>query len=366
MRDVLVVVLNYRVADLALGCLDALAGQIRGQAGCRVVVVDNDSGDGSAEQIAAAIAQRGWQDWVSLVCSPVNGGFAAGNNLAIRPALEAPDPPRYVLILNPDTLPRPGAVAALHDFLEAHPEVGIAGSRLEEADGTQHHSRYRFPSLRGELDARLGIGLVSRWLAPWQIAPPLVAESHPIDWVAGASMMIRAKVFADVGLLDEGYFLYFEELDFCRRARRAGWPCWYVYESRVAHLVGRSSGIDVRRRETPPMPPYWFQSRRRYYVKNHGLAYALAIDAVAVLGLAFSRTREQLGGRRGPHPDRFLRDLIRGSVWWRGSRGLDGRVGAEPRSSPPAHDGVLAERGGRKPPATAPGHAPGHALAREP
>jgi GT2 family glycosyltransferase len=329
-QDVLVVVLNYRVAELTLDCVAALAGQVPGHAGCRVVVVDNDSRDGSAEKLAAEITRRGWRDWVSLIRSPVNGGFSAGNNLAIRAALASPRPPRYVLILNPDTLPRPGAVRALHDFLEAHPEVGIAGSRLEEADGTQHQSRYRFPSLWGEFDARLGIGLVTRLLARWQIAPPLVAESHPIDWVAGASMMIRSRVFADVGLLDEGYFLYFEELDFCRRAQRAGWLCWYVYESRVAHLVGRSSGIDVRRRETPPMPPYWFQSRRRYFVKNHGLAYACAIDALAVAGLCFSRTRELFGGRRGPHPDRFLRDLVRTSVWWRGRRGLDGSVPPAP------------------------------------
>lgn len=319
-RDVLVVVLNYRVADLAIDCVARLAPQIAGQPGCRVVVVDNDSGDGSAERIAAAIEAKDWSAWASLLRSPRNGGFAFGNNVAIRPALAARSTaPRYVLILNPDTTPRPGAVAALYDFLEAHPEVGIAGSRLEDPDGTQHHSRYRFPTLASEFDACLGFGPVSRLLSRWHIAPPLVDETHPIDWVAGASMMVRREVFEAVGLLDEGFFMYFEEVDLCRRARSAGWPCWYVTESRVAHLAAQSSGVDARDRVRPRQPDYWFESRRRFWLKNHGALYAAAVDLAAIVGVALARLRTRLGGRPDPHPDRYLADLIRHSVFLRGS-----------------------------------------------
>ena len=319
LRDVLVVILNYRVADLALGCLRELAAQIPGQPGCRAVVVDNDSGDGSAERIEAAIEAEGFGAWAKLERSPHNGGFAAGNNFAIRPALAA-EPYRYVWILNPDTIPRPGAGQALFEFLEAHGEVGIAGSRLEDADGTQHHSRYRFPSLQNEFDGAIGLGVVSRLLARWQIAPPLVPETHPIDWVAGASMMIRREVLEEVGLLDEGFFMYFEEVDLCRRARLAGYPCWYVAESRVAHIAAQSSGIDRRESDHPRLPDYWFESRRRYWLKNHGLLYAAAVDLAALCGVAFASLRTRLGGRENPHPDHYLGDLFRHSVFVRGGR----------------------------------------------
>ncbi|NNL67909.1 MAG: glycosyltransferase family 2 protein [Myxococcales bacterium] len=319
-RDVLVVVLNYRVADLALDCVARLEPQIANQPGCSVVIVDNDSGDGSAERLAEAIEAKAWSSWARLVRSPRNGGFAFGNNVAIRPALAGPGPaPRYLWILNPDTTPRPGAGAALHDFLETHPEVGIAGSRLEDPDGTQHHSRYRFPTVWSELDACLGFGPVSRLLARWHIAPPLVDETHPIDWVAGASMMVRREVFEEVGLLDESFFMYFEEVDLCRRARRAGWPCWYVRESRVAHLAAQSSGVDARDRVRPRQPDYWFESRRRYWLKNHGALYAAAVDLAAIVGVALARLRTRLGGRRDPHPEHYLGDLIRHSVFRRGT-----------------------------------------------
>jgi hypothetical protein len=326
MRNVLVVLLNYRVPDMALACLEQLASQIPGHPGCQVALVDNASGDGSAERFAAAIEENGWQEWVSLVASPHNGGYAAGNNLAIRPALANRDTaPDFFLLLNPDTLPRPGALEALYAFMVAHPDVGIAGSRLEDADGTQHQSRYRFPNLASELEARLGFGLVSRMLAHWKTAQPLVAASHEIDWVAGASMMVRREVFDQIGLLDECYFLYFEETDFCLRARKAGWRCWYVYESRVAHLASRSTGIDHVTR-TRRVPAYWFESRRRYWVRNHGLLAAVVVDGVALAAVFVGSLREALQRKRSRRPPWQLWDLARHSVFacpcsaWREAR----------------------------------------------
>jgi hypothetical protein len=317
MRDLLVVIVNYRVAERVLDCLAELARQIPGHPGCRVVVVDNASGDGSAERIGAAIAERGWRGWVRLLASPRNVGYAAGNNLALREALADPGAATdLVWLLNPDTLPRPGALAELCAFLAAHPEVGIAGSRLEDADGTQHQSRYLFPSLASELEARLGIGVASRLLARWRTAQPLVPASHEVGWVAGASMLIRREVFEEVGLLDEGYFLYFEETDFCLRARRAGWRCWYVYESRVAHLASHSTGIDHLGR-TRRMPGYWFESRRRYFVRNHGLVRAALIDAVALAAVLVGTLRERIQGLRGRRPPRQLGDLAAHCVFAR-------------------------------------------------
>src|SRR4051812_41551380 len=139
---VLIVIVNYRSADLAVDCLRSLAPEVRalgGPAAARVVVTDNASGDDSVPRLTAAVRDNGWGDWATVRPLARNGGFAYGNNEAIRPALAAANPadkPEYVLLLNPDTRVRPGAVRALLDFMDADPQAGLAGSRLEDPDGT--------------------------------------------------------------------------------------------------------------------------------------------------------------------------------------------------------------------------------------
>src|SRR4051812_46672849 len=122
----LIVIVNYRTAALTVDCLRSLAAEIQSlPAGTRVVVTDNASGDDSVEQLNRAVRDNGWSDWAGVMPLPRNGGFAWGNNEAVRPALQSQDPPDYVLLLNPDTLVRPGAVSALLEFMDAHPAAGI-------------------------------------------------------------------------------------------------------------------------------------------------------------------------------------------------------------------------------------------------
>lgn len=309
----LVAIVNYRTADLTIDCLRSLEAEVRTLGGTKVVVADNASGDGSAQRIRQAIETHGWSSWASVLPLERNGGFSYGNNAVIRPALEAPDRPRpdYILLLNSDTVACPGALGALLEFMEAHPEVGIAGSRIEEPDGAPQHSRYRFHSVWSELDSGLRLGLVTRLLRKHVVAPPLVDAAHPTDWVVGASMMVRREVFEDIGLLDPGYFLYFEEADFCLNARRAGWSCWYVPTSRIVHLVGRSSGITNLLHPPVRRPRYWFESRRRYFVKNHGRLYALCADGAWALGFALWRVRRVLQRKPDTDPPHMLWDFLR-------------------------------------------------------
>lgn len=310
---ILIVVVNFRTADLTIDCLASLDPEVRSVGNCHVVVVDNHSEDGSAARIRAAVDERGWGDWAEFVESGRNGGFAFGNNVALRPCFVESERarPDYVLLLNPDTIVRPGAVSALLEFLEAHPEVGIAGSRLEWEDGTQHQSRYRFPTVLSEFDAGFRLSYVSKLLSRYVTAPPLRLEEHPIDWVAGASMMVRRKVFEDIGLLDEGYFLYYEETDFCLRARRAGWPCYYVPRSRVAHLVGRSSGVTNTLEPRKRTPRYWFESRRRYFVKNHGRAYFVLTNLAWAGGNCAWTVRRWIQRKPPMDAPHYLSDFVR-------------------------------------------------------
>jgi hypothetical protein len=315
-----IVIVNYRTGDLAVDCLRALAPVLAEAPEIRAVVVDNASADGSAQRISDVIAQRQWSQWAGLIELPSNVGYAAGNNAALRAILAWPQPPRYVLLLNPDTAVRPGALAELLKFMDSHPGVGIAGSRLEDPDGTPQRSAFRFPTIRSELDAGLRLGLVSRLLHRWLAAPPVRDEAHPTDWVAGASMIIRTQLFQQLGLLDETYFMYYEEVDFCYQAKKAGWPCWYVPSSRVVHLVGQSSGVTDTRRVPSRRPAYWFESRRRFFVKNRGRLCAVAADLAFAAGYVLWRLRRPLQGKPDLDPPCLLRDTLRHSALIRGIR----------------------------------------------
>lgn len=314
----LVVILNYRTPDMTIDCLHSVVNDVQSLPGTRVVVTDNASGDGSVEQISTAIETEGWSDWVSVMPLDHNGGYAFGNNAAIRPALESTNPPPYILLLNPDTIARPNAIKTLVNFMNEHPDVGIAGSRLEDPDGTPQCSAFRFHTALSELDSSLRLGLVSKVLTKWVVWPPVPEQACPTDWVAGASMIIRREVFEQVGLLDEAYFMYYEEMDFCLQAKKAGWSCWYVPESRVVHLVGQSSGVTDTKRPPKRRPQYWFDSRRRYFIKNYGWLYASLADIFWASGFTLWRLRRVIQRKPDTDPPQLLGDFLRNSVFLKG------------------------------------------------
>jgi GT2 family glycosyltransferase len=276
----------------------------------RVIVVDNASGDNSLAAIGSAIRENGWT-WAGLKPLDRNGGFAFGNNAAIRDLLAGADSPTYIWLLNPDTLVRPGAATALIDFLQSRPDVGIAGGRLEFPDGSPQTAAFRFPSLVSELEDTIRLGIVTKMLGRFRVPGPIRDHAHPMDWVNGASMMVRREVFETVGLMDEGYFLYFEETDFCRRAKRARWPVWHVPASRVVHLEGQSTGVTGANLARKPRPAYWFDSRARYFRKHLGGAYALLADVIFAAGFGLWRIQRRLRGKPDPDPPGLLKDFVR-------------------------------------------------------
>jgi N-acetylglucosaminyl-diphospho-decaprenol L-rhamnosyltransferase len=316
---VLVVVLNYRTPDLAIRCLESLEHEVGQTGAMHVVVPDNASGDGSVAKIGAAIEQHQW-DWCTLLPLPENGGYCFGNNAGIRPYLSGNDSPDYVMLVNPDAYIRQDAVTHLLRFMDAHPEVGIAGSRLEDPDGTQHNGAFRFPSAITELIDGFRFGPLSAALKRHDLRYELGEQPMTVDWVVGASMMIRREVFEEVGLLDEAYFLYFDEVDFCLRARRAGWLCYYVPQSVVVHLVGQATGISDTRKKPPRYPEYWFYSRRRFYVKNYGKLHAVAADLAFLAGYTTFRIRRVIQDKPDWDPPRFWIDFVRNSTLAKGFR----------------------------------------------
>jgi hypothetical protein len=277
----------------------------------RVVVVDGGSTDDSAAVIAAAIERHGWAGWATLLPLKVNGGFAYANNRGVEAAAAWFGRPRFIWLLNSDTIVRPGALSRLLAFMDANPRAAIAGSRLEDPDGTPQHSAFRFHSILGELESTMRLGLTSRVLRKWCVAPPIARTSMRTDWVSGASLFVRAEALDGAGVLDEAYFMYYEESDLCLQVARKGWQCWYVPASRVIHLVGRSSGVTSRTSAPRRRPAYWFASRRRYFLKNHGWLYAVLADLAWTGGHAVWRLRRSLQNKPDQDPPRLLTDFLR-------------------------------------------------------
>ena len=304
-----VVTVNYGAARHVLHALEALVPQLEALGEAEAWVVDNRSPDDSVAVLRAAIAERGWGGVVRLLESPVNGGFGAGNNLAFRRGLALPSPPEVFYLLNPDATPDPGAVAAMLDFLERHPEVGVAGGRLRDPDGSTQCSTFRFPTLWSELEGHAQLAVLSRLLRDRRVHLDPPTREAPVDWVSGASMMIRREVLLRAGLFDENFFLYFEEVDLCRRVREAGYGIWFVPGASVEHLSGVTTGVGDRRRR---VPRYWFESRSHYHRKTSGELGLWAYHAVALLGACLHRLRE-LVGRKAFEKPHFVRDLLRTS-----------------------------------------------------
>lgn len=295
-------ILNWRTAEMTLRSVETAEAAMQGIPG-GIVVVDNDSGDGSFERMTKALQDR---PRIRVVQSGRNGGFGAGNNVGIRLGLPGGARPDYIYILNSDAFPAPDAIRVLRDYLDSHPKVGLAGSYIHGPDGEPHTTCFRFPSVASEFEIAARTGPISRLLAKRTVWRDLPEVSGPVDWLAGASLMIREEVVRSVGTFDEAFFLYFEETDLCRRAHEAGWATHFVRESRVEHIGSVSTGMKSWDR----VPEYWFDSRWLYFRKSGGTGRAVGATLAYLAGasILFPRRLVQpkvTGGQ--PH---FLRDLL--------------------------------------------------------
>jgi N-acetylglucosaminyl-diphospho-decaprenol L-rhamnosyltransferase len=263
-----VAIVSYRCRDLLRACLASL-DQHAPECPMSICVVDNASGDGTAAMVAREFPR------VTLIESETNRGFAAATNAAIRRG-SAP----FVLALNPDTKMRAGTLDRLLELMKDRPEVGVAGCRLELEDGTfDHASRRSFPTLVGALGHFTGIGRVCRSGPLAQYRAPNV-ERGPVDAVNGAFMLIRRWALEQVGLFDEGYWMYMEDLDLCYRLKQAGWVTWYEPSVSALHIKGGSA----RRRSTQLVLAF-HAGMWRFYRHHVAPQRSILLTAAVALGL---------------------------------------------------------------------------------
>lgn len=305
-----VIIVNYCTGGLVTHCLESLEGEREQCPRLRVIVVDNASNDGSAELIDEVIQSRGW-DWVALLRSPANRGFGAGNNLAIEWTLDRSEPADLIWLLNPDTRVIPGAAPALARFMAEHSRAGIAGTGLLTEDGEPWPYAFRFPSLLGEIERGSRWGFVSRLLSQSATLRRMGPDCEKVDWVSGASFVIRRELLEDGMRFDEGYFLYYEETDFCLHATRMGWECWYVPHAVVLHIAGQSTGLTGKQIRLRRLPTYWFHSRQRYFVKNHGRLYGILADFSWIAAHVLATIKQLLRNVPDPDPPHLFQDFLR-------------------------------------------------------
>lgn len=281
--DLSVIIVSWNVRELLKNCLRSVLAQ-QGVT-MQIIVVDGASTDGSAAMVAEEFPQ------VALIACDENVGFPRGNNLGLERANG-----RFILLLNPDTVVYADVFATMIAYLEKHPKVGVVGPQLLNEDGTVQSSRRRFPTLWTAF-------FESTWLQPF--APKAVldhyyvrdvqdGETAVVDWLMGACLLIRAEVVAQVGGLDEAYFMYSEELDYCRRVHQAGWQMVYFPQARVTHLSGKSSEQAVTHRHIN-----FNRAKLRYFRKYHGRLAAGILRLFLLMSYGWQLVLEAVKGAVG-------------------------------------------------------------------
>lgn len=306
MPKLLIVSLNFRTPEMTIRSVRAALREIK-DLGAEIVIVDNDSGDGSFDAMQAALAEPWAQGApLRLIQSGRNGGFGAGNNVGIRAGWSDGSRPDYVYLLNSDAFPGPGSIRTLLGHLETHPEAGLAGSYIHGEDGAPHLTAFRFPSVLSEFEGAARSGPISRALAAHRVPLDLPAQTCRVDWLAGASLMMRHDVLDRIGLFDETFFLYFEETELCLRAARAGFETHYVRDSAVAHIGSVSTGM----KRWDRIPGFWLDSRWHYFSKTRGRGYAALATLAHVAGGLLWRARMRVQRKPAADPAHFLRDMV--------------------------------------------------------
>ena len=250
--DLAIIILNYNTAVLLRDCLRSIAA---GEHTLRVsvTVVDNASNDGSAAMVRAEFPR------VTLIANDTNVGYSAGNNVAMRalgfdrfPPERLERLPRYVLLLNPDTLLPPAALAEMVRFMDEHPAIGVAGPRVRRPDGSLDRAcRRSFPTPEVSFYRMTGLSRIfsgSRRFNAYNLEYLAEDAVHPVDSVVGAYMQVRREAILEAGLLDERFFMYGEDLDWAKRIKDAGWEVWYNGAVEITHVKEAASSQSSKSR----------------------------------------------------------------------------------------------------------------------
>ena len=289
-----VILINYKTSELVIDCLETLLPEIRHING-KVIIVDNNSGDNSCELINNWIAEKAVSDKFMLLALAHNYGFSGGNNAGIL-AIEAD----YYLLVNSDTLVRKNAIKLLLDEAINDNSAGIISPRLEWRDGRPQKSCFRFHTPMSELIFSAHTGLITKFLYRWNMLQVVSENNDYYDWTSFACVMIKAEVFKDIGRMDDGYFMYFEDVAFCYHANKAGWKILNIPDSHIVHLRGGSSPVKSQVKLRKRLPRYFYESRTRFFYQVYGQFGLLMANICWTSGYFISLIRTNLSSSYKP------------------------------------------------------------------
>jgi GT2 family glycosyltransferase len=281
--DLAVVILNYNTCGLLRACLRSVEPGLHGLR-MVVCVVDNASTDGSAEMVRREFPH------ISLIANPTNTGFSAGNNVALRrlgfgvtPPMPLADLPRYALLLNPDTVVPPGALAAMVRFMDERPTAGVAGPRVRRPDGSLDKAcRRSFPTPEISFYRMTGLSRLfshSRRFNAYNMEYLPEDAVHAVDSVVGAYMQVRGAAIEQAGLLDESFFMYGEDLDWAKRIKDCGWEVWYNGSVEILHVKEASSSQSAKSRID------FYEAMWLFYRKHYRAQTSWLLDKAILLGI---------------------------------------------------------------------------------
>lgn len=296
-RTIAAVIVNYRTAELVLRNLAGLAAQCAAAGKAEIVIVENCSPTDDTAILRQALAEGAFACPVRLIESPVNGGFGAGNNVALRALFGAHTAPEFVLMINPDASLRAGALAAMITVMDANPRCAFAGPKIFRSDGVLSASAFRRFSVASEFEQTARAAPVSALLRRFRVPLEKLEANQPVDWVSGAVFLARTTALQEIGLFDESFFLYFEEADLMLRGQVLGWETWHVVGAEAEHLEGQSDPQNATIDRVLHPSDHWYRSREHYFRKTHGPAYAALADAARAAGSIVDIVRTKVSGR---------------------------------------------------------------------
>jgi len=279
-----VVIVSYNGKNILKNCLQSVFEQTDG-IDFEVIVSDNGSVDGSLGLVKELFPS------VKLFENGENLGFAKANNLAL-PHCNG----RYILLLNPDTVLQSNAIRTMVGFMDNHPDTGACGPKLLNSDGGLQFSARNFPSIPNQIAESLFLHKLFPAVMGFGeliMKPSFYQTTHTVDWVTGAALMIRRQALNDVGMLDERYFMYSEEKDWCFNARKKGWRIALVSEAEIMHIHGDSG-------TNPKLFSMMIKSKQLFYKKNYPPLKANALISVMRLNLALRAGLSRIAKRLTP------------------------------------------------------------------
>lgn len=299
MVDLSIIIVSWNVADLLAACLRSIQANHNGQISIEVIVVDSASRDHSVSMVREQFPD------VLLMPQSENLGFTRCNNIGLEASRG-----RHLLLLNPDTEIIGDALQQMVNYIDEHPSIGIIGPHTLNTDGSHQSTRRRFPT-------KALAFLESTWLqglAPKKLLDRYYVKDQPddstfsVDWVQGSALMARRTVYEQIGGLDTGYVMYFEELDWCKRASLAGWQAVYLGTARIIHHGGKSTSQVTARKHI-----HYSESKLRYFKKYHGGAFAFVLKLFLMASYLWQLMLEGAKGLIG-HKRELRRERV--NAYW--------------------------------------------------